>query len=143
MIRGRTSRAVACRQDAHSVEKIADAAKEFFWLEREAKEAREDTGLKEVVIQTLGEDKKEEPWDSDVEDVYTGDIASVKGRRRVQRVPINPLSSLVRGMPPRRSLRQAGCRRRGGVPRVPINLPLEDKNRGIQTWGLRAGRGWC
>ena len=30
---------------------------EFFWLEREAKEAREHTGLKEVVIQTLEEDK--------------------------------------------------------------------------------------
>jgi len=29
----------------------------------------------------------------------------------------------------RRSLRQAGGRRRGGVPRVPINPPSEDKNR--------------
>ena len=64
---------MACRQDAHSVKQVADAAEEFLWLEREAEEAREDTGLKEVVIQTLE----------------------------------------------------------------------EDKNRGIQTWGLRAGRGWC
>jgi len=53
MVRGRTSQDVACRQDAHSVNQVADAVEELFWLEREAKEAREHTGLKEVFIQTL------------------------------------------------------------------------------------------
>ena len=48
---------MACRQDAHSIKHIANAAEEFLGLEREAKEAREHTRLKEVVIQTLEEDK--------------------------------------------------------------------------------------
>jgi len=53
MVRRRTSQDVVCHQDTNSVEQVADATEEFLWLEREAKEAREDTGLKELVIQTL------------------------------------------------------------------------------------------
>ena len=48
---------MACHQDTNSVEQVVDATEEFLWLEREAKEAREDTGLKELVIQTLEEEK--------------------------------------------------------------------------------------
>ena len=54
MVRGRTSQDVVYRQDAHPVKQVADAVEKFLWLELEAKEAREGTRLKEVVIQTLG-----------------------------------------------------------------------------------------
>ena len=57
MVREQTSQDVACRQDAHSVNQVADAVEEFLWLEQEAKEAGEDNRLEEVLIQTLKEDK--------------------------------------------------------------------------------------
>ena len=57
MVQGWTSQDMACRQDAHFTKQDADAAEEFLWLEWEAKEEREDTGLKEFVIQALEEDK--------------------------------------------------------------------------------------